>query len=46
MNSTLKSSYDFNAQRIFELLSDGSGYITGESIQEFIESNGGELTNE
>jgi hypothetical protein len=38
-------SFDFNPQRIFDLLSDGCGQITAESLKHFMEQNGEKFSN-
>jgi hypothetical protein len=41
MNSNifLISSFDFKADEVFDLLSDKSGFITGESLNKFFVEN-------
>jgi hypothetical protein len=46
LNSALKSSFDFNPQMIFDLLSCGCGHITADSLKQFVGQNGGSLSDD
>jgi len=44
LNTSLINTYDFNPFHIFDLMADSEGFITGESLNDFMNGENIELT--